>query len=69
MLVCALLGAAVMVMAAVHHFHDRSTSGAGLVSDGLLHTTEPLGAGGTYRRRRAPTRSRLRLAATAVRGR
>jgi hypothetical protein len=53
-------------MAAVHHFHDRSTSGAGLVSDGLLHTTEPLGAGGTYRRRRAPTRSRLRLAATAL---
>ncbi|MFE0451778.1 DUF2243 domain-containing protein [Streptomyces sp. NPDC058914] len=51
MLVCALLGAA--VMAAVdeivfhqilhwHHFYDRSTSGAGLVSDGLLHTAELL---------------------------
>jgi uncharacterized membrane protein len=51
MLVCALLGAA--VMAAVdeivfhqilhwHHFYDRSTSGAGLLSDGLLHTAELL---------------------------
>ncbi|MCX2927308.1 DUF2243 domain-containing protein [Streptomyces sp. NEAU-W12] len=51
LLVCALIGAA--VMAAVdeivfhqilhwHHFYDRSTSGVGLVSDGLLHTAELL---------------------------
>ncbi|MFJ4621996.1 DUF2243 domain-containing protein [Streptomyces sp. NPDC088812] len=51
MLVGALSGAA--VMAAVdeivfhqilhwHHFYDRSTSGAGLLSDGLLHTAELL---------------------------
>nr|WP_308409113.1 DUF2243 domain-containing protein [Streptomyces sp. AC558_RSS880] len=51
LLVCAVIGAA--VMAAVdeivfhqilhwHHFYDRSTSGAGLVSDGLLHTAELL---------------------------
>ncbi|GHE62172.1 MULTISPECIES: DUF2243 domain-containing protein [Streptomyces] len=50
--VCALLGAA--AMAAVdeivfhqllhwHHFYDRSTSGVGLLSDGLLHTAELLG--------------------------
>ncbi|MFC8986226.1 DUF2243 domain-containing protein [Streptomyces sp. NPDC057115] len=50
-LVCALIGAA--VMAAVdeivfhqilhwHHFYDRSTPAAGLVSDGLLHTAELL---------------------------
>ncbi|MCD0445386.1 DUF2243 domain-containing protein [Glycomyces sp. A-F 0318] len=48
---CALIGAA--VMAAIdeivfhqilrwHHFVDRSTSAAGLVSDGLLHTAELL---------------------------
>ncbi|MGX1310489.1 DUF2243 domain-containing protein [Streptomyces sp. SID7804] len=51
LLVCAMIGAA--VMAAVdeivfhqilhwHHFYDRSTSGAALVSDGLLHTAELL---------------------------
>jgi uncharacterized membrane protein len=51
LLVCALLGAA--VMAALdeivfhqilhwHHFYDRSTTAAGLVSDGLLHTAELL---------------------------
>jgi uncharacterized membrane protein len=51
MAVCALIGAA--VMAAVdeivfhqilnwHHFYDRSTTGAGLLSDGLLHTAELL---------------------------
>ena len=50
--VCALIGAA--VTAAVdeivfhqilgwHHFYDRSTTGAGLLSDGLLHTAELLG--------------------------
>ncbi|MEU4800040.1 DUF2243 domain-containing protein [Streptomyces sp. NPDC023327] len=49
--VCALIGVA--VMAAVdeivfhqilhwHHFYDRSTSGIGLLSDGLLHTFELL---------------------------
>lgn len=47
--VCALIGAAVMtpVDEAVfhrilgwHHFYDRSTSGVGLPSDGLLHTAE-----------------------------
>lgn len=52
MAVCALIGAA--VTAAVdeivfhqilgwHHFYDRSTTGAGLLSDGLLHTAELLG--------------------------
>ncbi|MFE9680678.1 DUF2243 domain-containing protein [Streptomyces sp. NPDC006285] len=51
MAVCALIGVA--VMAAVdeivfhqilhwHHFYDRSTTGAGLLSDGLLHTAELL---------------------------
>ncbi|MFI1722112.1 DUF2243 domain-containing protein [Streptomyces sp. NPDC020489] len=51
MAVCALIGAA--LMAAVdeivfhqilgwHHFYDRSTSGVGLLSDGLLHTAELL---------------------------
>ncbi|PAZ09810.1 hypothetical protein CLM62_44460 [Streptomyces sp. SA15] len=51
MAVCALIGAA--VMAAVdeivfhqilnwHHFYDRSTTGAGLLSDGLLHSAELL---------------------------
>ncbi|MBH5338763.1 DUF2243 domain-containing protein [Streptomyces pactum] len=51
MVVCAVIGAA--VMAAVdeivfhqilgwHHFYDRSTSGVGLLSDGLLHTAELL---------------------------
>ncbi|MGQ4721198.1 DUF2243 domain-containing protein [Streptomyces tunisiensis] len=51
LLVCAVIGAA--VMAAVdeivfhqllhwHHFYDRSTSGVALVSDGLLHTAELL---------------------------
>jgi uncharacterized membrane protein len=50
--VCALIGAA--LMAAVdeivfhqilgwHHFYDRSTTGVGLLSDGLLHTAELLG--------------------------
>ncbi|MEU9919547.1 DUF2243 domain-containing protein [Streptomyces sp. NPDC051001] len=49
--VCALIGAA--LTAAVdeivfhqilgwHHFYDRATTGAGLLSDGLLHTTELL---------------------------
>ncbi|MFK4069833.1 DUF2243 domain-containing protein [Streptomyces sp. NPDC029674] len=52
MVVCGLLGVA--VMAAVdeivfhqilhwHHFYDRSTTGMGLMSDGLLHTGELLG--------------------------
>jgi uncharacterized membrane protein len=52
MVVCGVIGAA--VMAAVdeivfhqilgwHHFYDRSTSGVGLMSDGLLHTAELLG--------------------------
>ncbi|MFF0109498.1 DUF2243 domain-containing protein [Streptomyces hirsutus] len=51
MVVCGVIGAA--VMAAVdeivfhqilgwHHFYDRSTTGVGLVSDGLLHTGELL---------------------------
>ncbi|MEU4011545.1 DUF2243 domain-containing protein [Streptomyces pseudogriseolus] len=51
LLVCAVVGAA--VMAAVdeivfhqllhwHHFYDRSTSGVALMSDGLLHTAELL---------------------------
>ncbi|WSB88372.1 DUF2243 domain-containing protein [Streptomyces cellulosae] len=51
LLVCAVVGAA--VMAAVdeivfhqllhwHHFYDRSTSGVALLSDGLLHTAELL---------------------------
>ncbi|WP_260334767.1 DUF2243 domain-containing protein [Streptomyces beigongshangae] len=51
MAVCAVIGVA--VMAAVdeivfhqilhwHHFYDRSTTGAGLLSDGLLHTAELL---------------------------
>ncbi|MEV7072438.1 DUF2243 domain-containing protein [Streptomyces sp. NPDC093990] len=51
MAVCALIGAA--VTAAVdeivfhqilgwHHFYDRATSRAGLLSDGLLHTAEVL---------------------------
>lgn len=51
MAVAALIGAA--VMAAVdeivfhqilhwHHFYDRSTTGVGLLSDGLLHTAELL---------------------------
>ncbi|WP_411120005.1 DUF2243 domain-containing protein [Streptomyces sp. 058-1L] len=51
MVVCGVIGAA--VMAAVdeivfhqilgwHHFYDRSTSGVGLMSDGLLHTAELL---------------------------
>ncbi|MFF1299579.1 MULTISPECIES: DUF2243 domain-containing protein [unclassified Streptomyces] len=26
-----------------HHFYDRATTGVGLLSDGLLHTTELLG--------------------------
>lgn len=51
MVVCGMIGVA--VMAAVdeivfhqilgwHHFYDRSTSGVGLMSDGLLHTAELL---------------------------
>ena len=51
MAVAALIGAA--VMAAVdetvfhrllgwHHFYDRSIPAIGLLSDGLLHTAEPL---------------------------
>lgn len=51
MVVCGVIG--VGVMAAVdeivfhqilgwHHFYDRSTSGVGLASDGLLHTGELL---------------------------
>ncbi|MFF1306331.1 DUF2243 domain-containing protein [Streptomyces sp. NPDC058307] len=51
MAVCALIGAA--VTAAVdeivfhqllgwHHFYDRATTSAGLLSDGLLHTAELL---------------------------
>ncbi|MDQ4094508.1 MAG: DUF2243 domain-containing protein [Actinomycetota bacterium] len=52
MAVCALLGAAVMAVLDEivfhqilhwHHFFDRSTPGAGLLSDGLLHTGELLG--------------------------
>ncbi|MGK5529649.1 DUF2243 domain-containing protein [Streptomyces sp. URMC 129] len=48
----ALLGAVVMAAADEivfhqilrwHHFYDRSTPAAGLVSDGLLHTAELLG--------------------------
>ncbi|MFI9152287.1 DUF2243 domain-containing protein [Streptomyces sp. NPDC053367] len=50
-LVCALIGAAVMAaldeivfhqLLGWHHFYDRSTSGVGLLSDGLLHTAELL---------------------------
>lgn len=49
--VCALIGAAVMTpvdetvfhrILGWHHFYDRSTSGVGLLSDGLLHTAELL---------------------------
>lgn len=49
--VCALIGAAVMAAADEivfhqllhwHHFYDRSTTGVGLLSDGLLHTAELL---------------------------
>ncbi|MER6347872.1 DUF2243 domain-containing protein [Streptomyces sp. NPDC001595] len=51
LVVCAVIGAA--VMAAVdeivfhqllhwHHFYDRSTLGTGLLTDGLLHTAELL---------------------------
>ncbi|KDN78451.1 hypothetical protein DF19_38390 [Streptomyces olindensis] len=51
MAVCALIGAAVMAsvdeivfhqLLGWHHFYDRSTSGVGLLSDGLLHTAELL---------------------------
>ncbi|MCF3118302.1 DUF2243 domain-containing protein [Streptomyces arenae] len=51
MAVHALLGAAVMAavdeivfhqVLAWHHFYDRSTTGVGLLSDGLLHTAELL---------------------------
>ncbi|WP_232107897.1 MULTISPECIES: DUF2243 domain-containing protein [Streptomyces] len=51
MAVCALIGAAVMAsvdeivfhqILGWHHFYDRSTSGVGLLSDGLLHTAELL---------------------------
>jgi uncharacterized membrane protein len=51
MAVCALIGAALMAAAdeivfhqilGWHHFYDRSTTGAGLLSDGLLHTAELL---------------------------
>jgi uncharacterized membrane protein len=51
MAVCALIGAAVMAAAdeivfhqilGWHHFYDRSTTSAGLLSDGLLHTAELL---------------------------
>jgi uncharacterized membrane protein len=51
MAVCALIGAAVMAGAdeivfhqllGWHHFYDRSTTGVGLLSDGLLHTAELL---------------------------
>ncbi|MFE6364727.1 DUF2243 domain-containing protein [Streptomyces sp. NPDC057806] len=51
MAVCALIGAAVMAsvdeivfhqILGWHHFYDRSTSGIGLLSDGLLHTAELL---------------------------
>ncbi|MFH9856214.1 DUF2243 domain-containing protein [Streptomyces althioticus] len=51
LLVCALVGAAVMAgvdeivfhqLLHWHHFYDRSTSGVALVSDGLLHTAELL---------------------------
>lgn len=52
MVVCALIGAAVMAaldeivfhqVLGWHHFYDRSTSSVGLLSDGLLHTAELLG--------------------------
>lgn len=72
---CALIGAAVMAaldeivfhqLLGWHHFYDRSTTGVGLLSDGLLHTAELLGlvAGFFFyadlRRRRAlaPTHAR-----------
>lgn len=51
MVVCAVIGAAVMAaideivfhqILAWHHFFDRSTPAVGLVSDGLLHTAELL---------------------------
>jgi uncharacterized membrane protein len=51
MVVCAVIGAAVMAAAdlivfhqllAWHHFYDRSTPAVGLLSDGLLHTAELL---------------------------
>ncbi|MDN3294341.1 DUF2243 domain-containing protein [Streptomyces ficellus] len=51
LLVCALIGAALMAavdeivfhqILAWHHFYDRSTSTVGLLSDGLLHTAELL---------------------------
>ncbi|AWT41067.1 MULTISPECIES: DUF2243 domain-containing protein [Streptomyces] len=50
--VCALIGAAVTAaldeivfhqLLGWHHFYDRSTTQAGLLSDGLLHTAEVLG--------------------------
>ncbi|TDD19513.1 DUF2243 domain-containing protein [Kribbella turkmenica] len=49
--VCAVIGAAVMAavdeivfhqLLAWHHFYDRSTGEVGLLSDGLLHTAELL---------------------------
>lgn len=51
MVVCGVIGAAVMAavdeivfhqMLGWHHFYDRSTRGVGLLSDGLLHTAELL---------------------------
>ncbi|WP_235882453.1 DUF2243 domain-containing protein [Streptomyces apricus] len=51
MAACAVIGVAVMAAVDVivfhqilhwHHFYDRSTTGAGLLSDGLLHTAELL---------------------------
>jgi uncharacterized membrane protein len=51
MAVCAMIGIAVMAAVDVivfhqvlhwHHFYDRSTTGVGLLSDGLLHTAELL---------------------------
>ncbi|WP_055694798.1 DUF2243 domain-containing protein [Streptomyces prasinopilosus] len=51
MVVCGVIGAAVMAAAdeivfhqvlGWHHFYDRSTTGVGLLSDGLLHTAELL---------------------------
>lgn len=51
MTVCALIGAALMAaideivfhqLLGWHHFYDRSTTGVGLFSDGLLHTAELL---------------------------
>ncbi|MGA4982882.1 DUF2243 domain-containing protein [Streptomyces sp. GESEQ-13] len=51
LLLCALVGAAVMAgldeivfhqLLHWHHFYDRSTSGVALLSDGLLHTAELL---------------------------